>query len=42
MVKTDDTTEYEGEWKDNKAHGTGRYTSNGATYEGEWKDDKQH
>ena len=43
MVKTDDTTEYEGEWKDDKAHGTGRYThANGATYEGEWKDDKQH
>ena len=34
---------YEGEWKGDKAHCTGRYShANGATYEGEWKDDKQH
>ena len=34
---------YESEWKDNKAHGTRRYThANGATYEGEWEEDKQH
>ena len=36
-------TEYEGEWKRDKAHGVGKYThSNGATYEGDWRNDLQH
>ena len=34
---------YEGQWKDDKAHGYGKYThANGATYEREWEEDKQH
>jgi hypothetical protein len=31
---------YEGEWKDDKAHGKGIYYHNdGARYEGEWYED---
>jgi hypothetical protein len=34
---------YEGEWKDDKAHGYGVYHHlNGATYEGEWVEDRQN
>jgi hypothetical protein len=34
---------YEGEWKDDKAHGYGKYMhTDGAQYEGYWKEDKQH
>eukprot|EP00911_Craspedida_sp_UC1_P001797 UC1_evm1s1373 len=33
---------YEGEWKDGKQHGRGKYTfASGNVYEGEWKDDKR-
>jgi hypothetical protein len=33
---------YEGEWKDDKRNGRGKYTKvNGNVYEGEWKDDKR-
>ena len=32
---------YDGDWKDNKAHGKGSYThADGAKYIGDWKDDK--
>ena len=32
---------YDGEWKDNKAHGKGKFWyMDGDIYEGEWKDDK--
>lgn len=32
---------YEGEWKEDKAHGFGvYYYADGAKYEGEWRDDK--
>ena len=42
-VIQEDRDVYEGEWKDDKAHGTGRYThTNGDTYEGELEEDKQH
>jgi hypothetical protein len=35
--------EYEGELKDGKRHGKGKYVyANGAVYEGDWKDDKRH
>jgi hypothetical protein len=34
---------YQGEWKDDKKHGKGKYTyASGNVYEGEWKDDKKH
>jgi hypothetical protein len=34
---------YEGEYKDGKKHGKGKYTfACGDVYEGEWKDDKKH
>ena len=34
---------YEGEWKDGKRHGQGKFTyASGDTYEGEWKDGKSH
>jgi len=33
---------YEGEWKNDKADGTGTYThADGAKYIGQWVDDKQ-
>ena len=33
--------QYDGEWKDDKAHGKGRFThADGNTYEGEWQADK--
>ena len=33
---------YEGYWKDDKAHGFGKYTHNdGAVYIGFWNEDKQ-
>ena len=32
---------YEGEWKDDKAHGIGCYNhTDGSKYEGEWYEDK--
>jgi len=34
---------YEGQWKDDKAHGHGTYRHlDGALYVGSWKADKQH
>ena len=34
---------YEGEWKNDKAHGKGIYIHrDGASYTGEWFEDKQH
>ena len=34
---------YEGEWKDGKRHGQGKFTyASGDTYEGEWKDGNEH
>ena len=39
----EDRDVYEVVGKDDKAHGTGRYTQdNGAIYEGKWEEDKQH
>lgn len=32
---------YQGDWRDDKANGIGKYMHyDGAVYEGEWKDDK--
>ena len=34
---------YQGDWKDDKAHGQGFYNhTDGARYEGQWFEDKQH
>ena len=34
---------YEGEWKENKYHGHGKYSSAETDeYEGQWKEDKMH
>ncbi len=34
---------YEGEWREDKAHGKGKYLhANNAYYEGDWSYDKQH
>ena len=38
----DDGDSYEGEWKDDKAHGFGVYIShNGSVYEGYWFENQQ-
>ena len=34
---------YNGNWKDDKAHGFGAYINqDGSKYNGNWKEDKQH
>jgi len=41
-MKYSDGSVYEGDWKDDKRHGTGKYTSSLGTYEGEWSHDQRN
>jgi hypothetical protein len=38
----EDGSKYEGQWKNDKRHGKGKYTfKNGGYYDGEWADGKR-
>jgi len=42
MATYDNGNVYDGQWKDDKMHGHGVYTTSDGVYDGQWKDGDQH